>query len=540
MIRIPTWTLLLALVLTPLASAQQDGAYSGRVGATDFPVDCEEAAKRHAERGLALLHHMTYDAADREFAAAAEADPDCALAYWGRAMSYVHPLWSDPPTEETFARGRELLAKAREHAEGDAWETAYVDALAGYYDAGWSRDEKANLAAFARGWGEVHERFPEDREAAALYALALLGTADPGDKTYATQKRAGALAERVLAERPDHPGAHHYVIHAYDYPPLAEDALEVARHYGEVAPEVPHALHMPSHIFTRLGLWEESIDWNARSAAAARERPMGDAISLHYLHALDYLAYAHLQRAEDAQAERVLREMRTLEGPFLHEIATPYTLAAVPARLALERRRWADAAALAPRTPAAYPWDEVPAMEALTHFARALGAAHTGDRETAATALARLGELREAAAETSPYWAQQVEIQQLAARAWLEHETGDSERGLELMRRAAELESSTEKHPVTPGEVLPARELLADMLLDLGRHEEALEQYEAALDRSPNRFNSLYGAGRAAELAGDRELAESYYAALVELAEDADPGREEIAHAREFLAEGSG
>ncbi len=507
------------------------------LGTVRLAHSCTDSATVHLGRGLALLHSMTYEEARASFVSATEADPNCAMGYWGQAMTFVHPLWSDPPDEATFERGSAMLEEARTLA-GSEHERAYVDALAGYYGAGRGESEKPNLAAFESGWREFHERYPGDPEGSAFYALAQLGTVDPGDKTFSKQRVAGALAEEVLQDIPDHPGGHHYVIHAYDNPALSAGAVEVARSYGRVAPEIPHALHMPTHTFTRLGLWQESIDWNRRSADAALKRPVGAATSLHYFHALDYLAYAYLQQARDEQAQDVLRELEGVEPPYQAHAASAYTFAAVPARLALERHQWQAAARLTPRMPREYPWEAAAAMEAITYFARAMGAARSGRFEQARADLETLAELQERVAAKSPYWGTQVEVQRLSALAWLQFEEGSRDAGLATMRQAAELEASTEKHPITPGEVLPARELLADMLLDLGQPGEALTEYQAALDRSPNRFNSLYGAGRAAELSGDAEVARGYYDALVEVTANADTDRERLQHARGYLAEG--
>ena len=509
--------------------------YGDELGSVRLPDSCAEEATPALERGLALLHHMTYEGARASFAAAVDADPDCALGYWGQAMTFIHPLWSDPPGEEEFERGRELLETARTRGLETEREEAYVDAVQAYYSAGRSADETPNLVAFAEAWADVHERFPGDPEATAFHALSHLATADPADKTYTVQREAGALAESVLEEIPDHPGGHHYTIHSYDYPTLAENALEAARSYGTIAPDVPHALHMPSHIFTRLGLWEESIEWNERSAKAAREHPVNGQVPMHLLHAFDYLAYAHLQKGADGEAREVAETLEGLEGPIQPHVGSAYTLAAVPARLALERGRWAEAAALEPRQPADFPWDRFPAMEAIPHFARALGAARSGEPEAARRAAEQLAELRDRAAETSDYWAQQVEIQRLTAEAWASFTEGDRQRALETMRAAAELEASTEKHPVTPGEVLPARELLGEMLLELDRPEEALEAYEASLARSPGRLSGLYGAGRAAELLERDEVATAHYREMVEQAAGANGDMEQLAHAREYL-----
>jgi tetratricopeptide (TPR) repeat protein len=506
------------------------------LGTVRLTHSCNDAAAIQLGRGLALLHSMTYEDARSAFASATEVDPDCAMGYWGQAMTFVHPLWSDPPGEAGFERGQALLGEARSHAESEG-ELAYIEALAGYYEAGRGDSERPNLMGFESGWRAFHEKYPDDPEGTCFYALARLGTAEPSDKTFAVQRAAGALAEGVLADIPDHPGAHHYIIHAYDNPALAERAVDVARSYGKVAPEIPHALHMPTHTFTRLGLWQESIEWIRRSADAALKRSMGGETSLHYFHALDYLAYAYLQGAEDRRAVEVLRELEGVAPPYQTHLASAYTFAAVPARVALERHMWDAAADLEPRVPSDYPWQTVPAMEAITHFARALGAARSGRLEQAREDLETLAAIKEQVAGRAPYWGTQVEIQRLSALGWLQLAEGSRDEALATMREAAELEAGTEKHPVTPGEILPARELLADMLLELDRASEALAEYEKALERSPNRFNSLYGAGRAAELSGDAAAASRYYEALVKVTANADTERERLRRARSYVAE---
>lgn len=515
------------------AGPAHEHAYDGDLGDVELKVSCLAAARTEVMRGLALLHHMMYEAAANAFAASTRAQPDCAIGHWGQAMSFIHPLWSDPPSAAAFQEGRTLLAAASQRGAKTPLESAYIAAADAYYAVPRTPDEKPNLLAFARGWASVHEQFPDDPEAALFHALAQLATADPSDKTYARQQRAGELIEKVFARHPNHPGAHHYIIHAYDYPRLAERALSVARAYGKIAPEVPHALHMPSHIFTRLGYWQESISWNERSAAAALQHPVNGAVSLHYPHALDYLVYAHLQRAEDRRAAALSEQLERLRQPIQPEIATAYALAAIPARMALERQKWADAMALTV-APGRYAWDSVPAMEAITQFARALGAARSGNQKVARMAIERLAALRDRVAVSNAYWAKQVEIQRLAAQAWLEFSGADRNVALATMRQAAELERSTEKHPVTPGSVLPATELLGDMLLELGYYQAAQKEYEATLATSPNRFNSLYGAGRAAQLRGDERAAESFYGALLTMTADADSVSERLQTARSF------
>lgn len=506
------------------------------LGSVDFPTSCPDV-QAQLELGLALVHHMNYTKAEPVFRSAAEADPECALAHWGVALTYVHPLWPDTISAERRAAGESLLNRAATAAHTSEREAAYVAALAGYYE-GAERSERERLASFLEGWAAVHADHPDDLEAAAFHALALLANAPAEDKTYAKQLEASAILSGLLEAIDRHPGAHHYTIHAHDFPPLAEQALGIARRYDDLAPENTHALHMTSHIFTRLGLWPESIEFNIRAAAAAADRTGGGAVSLHRLHALDYLAYAHLQRADHDAADAVLAEIRSLEPPFQNHSATAYAFAAVPARLALERHDWEAAAAIEPGDPADVPWEQYPYLDAISYFARAMGAARTNQPGEADAAIAQLAVLEEKARalDIAYDWGIQVAIQRVAASAWNAYESGEIERGLDLAREAAEMEGTTEKNPVTPGEVLPARELYGDMLRASGRHAEAIEAYEAALDRSPNRFNSLFGAGQAAELAGDGELAGSYYGKLVEICPQPSGNNPDLEHARSYLS----
>lgn len=537
-----------ALVIPPLLSTagqnvpnainpviEQTESYGDQLGTVKFPASCNTDAKRHLDRGLALLHNMTYEDSRAEFAAAVAVDPDCAMGYWGQAMTFIHPLWSDPPSDTEFSEGQGFVKSAMVRGTKKEWERAYIMAVDAYYRAGRNEKETENLASFDKGWESVYRRFPDDVEAASLYAVAHLATVDRADKTFEKQRRAGSITEKVLVEVPDHPGAHHYTIHAYDSPELAYKALAVARSYGKLAPEVPHALHMPTHIFTRLGYWQESIDMNKRSAAAALKHPVNNQISLHHPHALDYEVYAYLQRGEDQKAEEVRDTLKALDGPFQAHVASAYTFAAIPARIALEQQDWESAASLKPRKPENYPWNRFPAMEAITYYTVALGAAKSGNLQLAGKAINALAELEKRTAETSKYWTKQVKIQRLSAMAWLKYLEGDKKTALDLMQQAANLEATTAKHPVTPGEILPSQELLADMLLDMGRYKEALKEYEATLVRSANRFNSLYGAGYAAELMGDKEKAVKYYKKLVEISA-ADAKRERLEHAKAFLA----
>jgi tetratricopeptide (TPR) repeat protein len=518
-----------------------------QLGKVDFPVSCNAAAGAAFERGVALLHSFQYDDAETAFADAAAADPTCAMAHWGTAMSLYHPVWaaanpSAAPTAADLKKGAEAVEKARAAGPKTDREKDYVAAVAAFYTGADTLDHRSRAMAFEKAMGEVAARHPEDKEAAIFHAVALLGTATPGDKTYATEKKAAAILNAILPQAPTHPGVAHYLIHSFDYPALADLALPAARSYAKIAPSSPHALHMPSHIFTRLGLWNESIDSNLASRAAARERMKRlhpGATSFEDLHAQDYLAYAYLQGGQDAKAKAVLDEVSAAETFDQQQFAAAYALTAVPARYALERRRWSEAAALTVR-PAGFPWSKFAYAEAIVWFARGVGAARGGDTAVAREAVDKLAAIQKGLADgKSAYWAGQVEIQRLAAAGWLAHAEKKDEDAVRLLRSAADLESSTEKHPVTPGAVLPAREMLGDLLLELNRPADALREYEASLQVAPGRFNGVFGAARAAEMSGDRDKARTLYAALVELGKAADPPRAELQTARTFLASAS-
>jgi len=524
-------------LLSPASGKKMDSVtgsegYGEKLGTVELHMEYETPAEPHLRKGMALLHHMTYVGAREEFIKAVEKDPVSAMGYWGQAMTYIHPLWADPPSEEDFNRGAVLLEKAKLYQRGR--EKDYIEATESYYKAGRNTSEKENLKAFAMGWKKVYDKYPDDTEAAAFYALAYLSTARADDKNYVVQKEAGRVGEVVLEMVADHPGGHHYIIHAYDYPELAPMGLGVSRNYGEIAPRIPHALHMPTHIFTRLGLWDESIDMNIRSAAAALAHPSKGQISLHYPHAVDYMVYAYIQKGEDQKAKEALDELMKKRDEYQTHVASHYTFNAAPARILLERKRWEEAAKLEPWLPSNYEKGKYPAMESLTYFARGLGSARIGDIAAAETAIEKMEQLEKGAAKTSEYWAKQIKIQYLTVRAWTLYNTSE-EKGLSVMKEAADLEATTEKHPVTPGEVLPARELYGDMLMESKMYEEALKEYEKSLERSKNRFNSLYGAGKASELSGDMVTAMKYYEKLVDQTKNADPGLKPVIYAREFV-----
>ncbi|MDX1479661.1 MAG: hypothetical protein R3301_18240, partial [Saprospiraceae bacterium] len=435
--------------------------------------------------------------------------------YWGKALTYLHPIWPDVPTAAMLEDGLQHARLAARRASTQR-EKLFSNALIAYYQDAEDKSESERLAAYEAAWKAAYDALPDDLEAKSFYILAHLATADPGDKTYAKQLHAGPLAEEILEEIPDHPAGFHYVIHAYDYPPLAEKALDIARGYGKIAPEIPHALHMPTHIFTRLGYWDESIDWNLRSAAAALNYPVNGAVSLHHFHALDYLVYAYLQQGRDQEAMDVYRNMLDLPTPWQTTFPTAYALAAMPGRIALERKDWEEAAALGSRIPAHYDWDKAPEFEAMHEFARGLGAARSGKLQAARKIHDRMTELQTKVANTSKnsYWMNQIEIQKKAVMAWVLYAEGKADQALAMMEESADMESKTSKNPVTPGEVLPARELLADMYAETGRHAEAIASYDLALERSPNRYNSLLGAYLSAQALGDAALAGKYRTAF--------------------------
>lgn len=513
-----------------LAQGQPEARASGkseRLGTVHFPTSCKAEVQPSFDRAVALLHSFWYGAAVKAFTEVGHADPGCAMAQWGVAMSLWYPLW-EPPSAAALKQGSEAVQRARAIGAKTERERDYIGAIEAFYRDADKLDHRTRALAYEAAMERIHAKYPEDREAAVFYALALDATQDPTDKTYANALKAGQILEAVFAEQPDHPGAAHYIIHSYDYPPLSGRALDAARRYATIAPAAPHALHMPSHIFTRRGLWQESIQSNTDAAAAAKSH--GDAQG--QLHAMDYMVYAYLQLAQDEKARRVVEETLALGKIERETGATAYAQASIPARYALELRRWAQAAAL----PLIARPERYTYTEGITRFARALGAARTGNSAAAREEVGQLEALRDALVRVKEgYWANQVEVERRAAAGWLAWAQGQPEKALALMRSAADLEDSTEKHPVTPAPVLPARELLGDLLAELGQPALAEREYEASLQREPNRFNSLYGAARTAALSGDTVKAKAFYAKVAELGGQVDTPRPELAAARAFL-----
>jgi hypothetical protein len=537
----------LAIALTgtstvPLAAQgehQHGAAPLEQVGRVAFRTTCRPVARKRFERGVALLHSFWYEESGLAFAAASAADSGCAMAYWGRAMSLLHPLWTPPPPAEA----RDGLAQAERAVRlsgAVTRERGYAEAIATFYRGYDGSNFRPHLEAYEAAMAALAQRYPTDDEAQIFHALALIavGQLDASDTTYARQRRAGTILEPLFRRHPEHPGLAHYLIHAYDTPALARDGVPAANRYAAIAPSVPHAQHMPSHIYTLIGMWDSSIASNRRSADAARafeQRQHMAALWDQRGHALDYLAYAYLQEGRDREAKAVLDQTAGVTAGFpANSLTNDYALAAIPARYLLERDRWAEAKTLAVRP--APTWR---AAEALTHFARALGAARSGDAVSARAEVDTLRQLEETLAQVSgqAYWATEVRVQRLAASAWAARLAGDTVAALEAARSAADLEDVTGKHPVTPGALLPARELYGDLLLELGRPGEALRAYQASLLRQPNRARSLFGAARSAELSGDSGAARQRYQQLEKLLSAGDGHRPELAQARKALAE---
>ena len=499
-------------------------------GTVQFSDGCSPKLDTLIAFGIALIHHMTYDDAEYTFNKVIELDKDCFWGYWGKAMTLIHPLWPDIPDEKTLNDGFALCQNALKLAETEK-EKLYGAAVASFFEDGVNKTEPERLEAFRIGWKTASEQLPDDIEAKMFSVLSMLATVNPTDKSYKEQIEAGAICEEVMKIIPDHPAAFHYAIHAYDYPPLAPNAIRVAREYYMLAPEVPHALHMPTHIFTRLGYWQESIDLNLRSAAAAWKMPVNGQISNHYFHALDYAVYAYLQLSQFEKAKEISDILDTLHGSFQPLPQIAYSLAAIPGRMALEYQNWSEAAHIS-LSHLNFPWEKFPQYEALIYYARGIGAGRIKNLEITKQSIQKLEELQKTFTdvESNRYWINQIEIQKKVVKAWELYTQNEMEKSLEMMIVAADLEDATEKNPVTPGTLLPAREMLGDLYMELNRPKDALIQYELSLKKNPNRFNSIFGAGRSAELIGDKKKTEYYYNRLLKLNNSST--RQQIVHAK--------
>jgi tetratricopeptide (TPR) repeat protein len=522
-------------------------------GKVEFPVSCMPAVQSEFSRGVALLHSFFYEEARRVFTSVAESDPKCAMAQWGIAMTWWHPIWT-PPRPDEMSAGKAAIEKATAMNAGTDRERGFITALDVYYNTPDSSNAGAvgqschgpvgprdRVIAYEKAMHQLRDKYPDDFEVQAFYAFAVLaaGYAMPNDTTLSKQLEAAALFEKLWKQNPNHPGVVHYLIHCYDYPALAQRGLAAAQSYASIAPWVPHALHMPSHIFTRLGMWDESIAANGASAEASRAYATmrhRDATEAEELHALDYMAYSYLQEARDTEAKKIVDLAAKVRktNPEL-EFSAAYALAAIPTRYAFERNDWASAATLTvPNLPH---WSSFPFMEALIEYGHALGRAHTGDLDGARKAIARMQQLRDATKDPKfDYFKNHLDLQMQAASAWVAASEGKKSEAIEMLRGAADAEDVLGKHPVSPGAFVPIREQLGSLLLEVGQSKQAQHEFEAALKIYPGRFRGLYGAARAAEQNGDKENASRYYAKLATQTANATGSRDELNHVREFRA----
>ena len=495
------------------------------VGSVHFTTSCSKAVQTGFQRAVALLHSFQYEQARAAFTEISKQDAQCAMAQWGVAMSHYHGLWHNGD----LTAGREALHRAQEiasqNARTTARERAYIDALSEIYKED-GKGEDAHAQAFEQEMGALQASYSDDTEAAIFHALMLDVTAPKTDKTFTNQRKCGEILEPIFARQPNHPGVAHYIIHCYDNPVLAERGLGAARKYASIAPASAHANHMPSHLFTRVGSWDESIQSNLRSAELARQ---AEATSLNgeardqRLHAMDYLEYAYLQDGRVSDARSILDQMNSLQPVRGLTLTGDYALAAVPARYTLELGKWEEAARLRPRN------ESVPWAQAITWMAVGVGAARSNDVSRAGEAEQRLATLRDAAREKNAYWSNQIEVQRREVAAWIAQASGKLDEALAGMRSAAELEESMDKDAVTPGAVVPARELLAQLLQVQGRPHDAFVEYEAVLKTAPNRFNALWGAASSAEAVGNMSAASTYFRKLTEIAVGAERPELEIA-----------
>ena len=512
-------------------------------GEVSFSLSCRYDLRETFDLGLTLIHSFEYAEAEKAFVSILDKDSECLMAYWGAAMSILnHPL-SFKQNPKSLKRGEELLKVAKTLTPNNEKEKDYIDAVSIYFKDWQNLDTQTRKLNYESKMEELYIKYPDDVETAVFYSLSVLATADLNDKTYSKQKKSGKILEKLFEKYPNHPGIAHYIIHNYDSPELAHMALTTARKYAVIAPSSAHAQHMPSHIFTRLGLWNESIKSNIDSADSAvcyAESVNPNANWVSEIHALDYLVYAYLQLGDNAKAQAEMNKMKNIKEVFpADHFASAYALIAVPSRLAIENKNWELATQLElPKTK--LDWDKAHWPKAMLHFSRALGFSNTGNSAAAEKELKSLIILREKLNDAkNTYESDQVTIQIEAVRGWIEYSKGNSNKAIEYMKLASDLESKTSKAAVTPGEIIPADELLADLYLALNKPKQALESYEQNLKGHPYRFNGIYGAAKAAEKLNDIRLAVYYFDQLVKLSADTNSSRPEISEAKEFLATNS-
>jgi len=519
-----------ALLLACGTAQLHEDEGKGQLGRVKFANSCDPKVQPQLETGVAMLHSFWYSAAEKTFRDVLVQDPSCTIANWGiAAILMSNPLAGIGASPKGAAAAQAAIEQGRGVSPKTQRERDYIEAVAAYYQDFSNRSERSRQESRAKAFEELAARYPDDDEARIFSALYIAGTQSQADQTFAAYLKAAAILEKMFVKYPDHPGVAHYLIHSYDAPPIAKQGLPAAQRYASIAPAAPHALHMPSHIFTRVGAWEESVATNTRAAGVAIK---GDEVNEAY-HASDYSVYAYLQLARDSDAKREMEAVFkvTTSNPAL-AFARLYAIAAMPARYAMERGAWREAMQLQPQpTQILFP-------DAITYFARALGAARSGDIAAAEKDAAELARLHKALQDAkNNYWATEVEIQRLAVAGWIALAQGKKDEALKFMGAAADLEDKNEKHIVTPGRIVPARELLGDMLIELKQPAQALKEFEASQAREPNRFRGYYGAARAAEAAGDRRKAADYYAKLMELAKKADSSRPELVRARAYVAQ---
>ena len=506
-------------------------------GKVSFATSCSEKTKKDFDLGMAMLHSFEYDEAEKIFAKIIDEEPACVMAYWGVAMSNYHPLWA-PPTQPELEKGAKAIAVAASLTQKTKRESDYIDAIASFYKDWNNTDHKTRSQRFEKAMEKMYAAYPTDKDATILYALSLTAAANPADKTFRNQKKAYNILNTLYTGQPNHPGIVHYIIHTYDYPELAAIALPAARKYAAIAPSSAHAQHMPSHIFTRLGLWDDCINSNLAAASSAKCYAETAGMKGHWdeeLHALDYLVYAYLQKGDNDKAKKQWDYIKTIKEvqPFNFKVA--YAFAAIPARYVLENKLWKEAAVIHVDNEK-FSWQNFPWQKAMIHFSRLLGAVHTGQTENAETELKNLKNIHDTLiAQKDSYKTNQVMIQIKTSQAWILLVKGNQNEALKLMNAAATMEDNTEKHPVTPGEVIPARELLADMLMQLNKPAEALLAYEEDLKKHPNRFNGLYGAATSAAKSNNLKKANDYYTQLLTLANAATVNRPEMETAKQYL-----
>jgi hypothetical protein len=473
------------------------GPAMANFGSVNFMVSAKPDVKKDFDQAIAMLHSFEYDEAEKAFAAVIEKDPSCSMAYWGVAMSNFHPLW-EPPKESDLKKGSKAIEIARTIKDRTPRESEYINAIGTFYDDWQKVDHKTRCRNYEKAMSDLYTKYPDDKEAAIFYALALNTTADPTDKTYKNQKKAGEILNKISSGQPDHPGLIHYIIHTYDNPDLAEIALPAARKYASVAPASAHAQHMPSHIFIRLGLWDEAISSNIASVNSAQCYAEKASLKGNYdeeLHGLDYLMYAYLQKGDNEKAAEQIAYLKSMKSVSAQNLKVAYAFAAIPARYVLENRDWKAAAQLKPY-PENFPWEKFPWQSAITVYTRLLGKVHTNDVAGAETELNNLVSLRQALLDQKDqYKANQVGVQITSGEAWIALKKKNVSKAEELMRQAADIEDGTMKHPVTPGEILPARELLGDMLIAMNQPKKAVEAYTIDLKMHPKRLNGLKGLG---------------------------------------------